>query len=68
MERVVLGHRDSGWAGFQWSGEEAEGMFEPEEAEVGAKWEGDELVTYDLTALRRNYAASDEEWLPDSDY
>ncbi len=33
----------------------------------GAQWEGDELVTYDLEALRRNYAASDEEWLPDSD-
>ena len=23
--------------------------------------------TYDLVALRRNYAASDEEWLPDFD-
>ncbi|MDP9072360.1 MAG: hypothetical protein M3N68_13965 [Actinomycetota bacterium] len=68
MECVVLGHRDDGWAGFQWSGEEPEGMFEPEEAEeAGAKWEGDELVTCDLVALRRNYAASDEEWLPDSD-
>jgi hypothetical protein len=43
-------------------------VFEPEEAEeAGAKWEGDELLTYDLAALGRNYAASDEEWLPDSD-
>ena len=38
--------------GFQWTGAEPEGLNEPYEAEgLGAVWEGDELVTYNLGHL-----------------
>ena len=52
-ERVVLGRRDdTTMVGFQWTGAEPEGLFAPYEAEsLGAVWEGDELVTYNLGHL-----------------
>lgn len=37
---------------FRWSGREPSGMFDTEVAEgLGARWEGDDLVTYDLPGL-----------------
>ncbi len=41
---------------FRWTGAEPSGMFEIEVAEMlGARWEGDELVTYDLDGLQALY-------------
>lgn len=46
---MVLGTRgDSSMVRFKWSGNEPDGLSDVEWAEeLGAKWEGDELVTYD---------------------
>jgi hypothetical protein len=52
MERVVLGRRENSLVRFRWSGDEPEALNDVELAEeMGAAWEGDELVTYDLPAL-----------------
>lgn len=67
--RVVLGRKAPGtFAGFQWTGREPEGLYEVEVAEeLGAAWEGDELVTYDLETLRYAVGRAEDGWLPDSD-
>lgn len=70
-ERVVLGRRDNvnPMVPFHWSAEAPHTLNEVEWAEeLGAKWEGDELVTYDyptLTALLEYYEKN--EYLPDND-
>jgi hypothetical protein len=66
--RTVLGWRTEGWAGFRWSGAEPPGMYEPEEAiALGARWEGDELVTYDAEDLRQAFQRLADPWVPDQD-
>ena len=48
-ERVVLARRKDSMARHEWTGAEPSGMYDLSEAEeLGARWEGDELVTYDL--------------------
>lgn len=70
-ERVVLGQRSNfnPMVPFHWSKDAPLGLNELEWAEeLGAKWEGDELVTYDyptLTALLEYYEKN--EYLPDND-
>lgn len=55
-ERVVLARKTDTIARHQWTGAEPTGMFELDEAEeLGARWEGDELVTYDLPGLSSLY-------------
>ena len=52
-QRVVLGRKENSMVGFHWTGAEPEGMYEIDVAEeLGARWEGAELVTYDIEALR----------------
>lgn len=52
MERVVLGRREDSMVRFRWSGDEPGALNDVELAEeMGATWEGDELVTYDLPGL-----------------
>ena len=69
-ERVVLARKSgSSMVGPQWTEACPEGLYKVEEAEeLGAKWEGDELVTYDLEGFRQlyDYYESDE-YLPDND-
>lgn len=67
--RVVLGRKQRGMTSFQWSGAEPEGMFEIEVAEeLGARWEGDELVTYDMPGMRELYEYhQSDEYLIDND-
>lgn len=54
---------------FHWTDEAPLGLNEVDWAEeLGAKWEGDELVTYDyptLTSLLKYYES--DEYLPDND-
>ncbi|MGH7746324.1 MAG: hypothetical protein ACREQ5_16420 [Candidatus Dormibacteria bacterium] len=52
MERVVLGRRENSMVRFRWSGAEPEHLNDVELAEeMGAIWEGEELVSYDLASL-----------------
>jgi hypothetical protein len=66
-DRVVLGRKDdSTWVGFQWTDAAPEGIAEPDEAEeLGAVWEGEELVTYELESLKSK--TLDEDYLEDVD-
>jgi hypothetical protein len=67
-ERVVLAHRTSGFVPFQWTGAEPEGLNDLDIAvALGARWEGDELVIYDLADFQHGFATFDEEYLPDND-
>ncbi|HWG72971.1 MAG TPA: hypothetical protein VG184_02835 [Acidimicrobiales bacterium] len=48
-QRVVLARRENAMVPYRWTGAEPDGLSDPEMAqELGATWEGDELVTYDL--------------------
>jgi hypothetical protein len=68
---VVLGQRDkfSTMVPFHWSEAAPLGLNDLEWAEeLGAKWEGDELVTYDypsFTNLLEYY--ENDQYLPDND-
>jgi hypothetical protein len=67
--RVVLATRDPrAMVGFQWTGREPLGLSEPGFAEaLGAVWEGDEMVTYDLAAFEHAFAHYEDEYLTDPD-
>lgn len=67
--RVVLGRRDpTTMVGFQWTGAEPEGLSEPEHAEMlGAVWEGDELVTYNLGHLLHRFGHDIDGFMEDVD-
>ncbi len=67
-ERVVLAHRTSGFVPFQWTDEAPEGLDDEDVAlDFGARWEGDELVTYDLSGLRLGVASETDDFLNDND-
>lgn len=54
--------------GFQWTGAEPEDLSDTETAvALGAVWEGDELVTYNMGHLRHNLAHNLDGFLEDSD-
>ncbi|CAN5761102.1 hypothetical protein BH20ACT23_BH20ACT23_18040 [soil metagenome] len=54
--------------GFQWSGSEPEGLYEPEQAKaLGAVWEGEELVTYDLQQLVHYFTHEPDGFMEDPD-
>ena len=67
--RVVLGRRTrDGWAGFRWTGAEPSEVYDPAQLEaLGAVWEGEELVTYDLESLRHAFEHLADGWVADSD-
>jgi len=68
-ERVVLARKDpSSMVGLQWTGAEPEGMFDTDDAVLlGAEWEGDELVCYNMDALRHAFLHAPDGYLEDSD-
>ncbi len=54
--------------GFQWTGAEPEALNDPEFAvSLGAVWEADELVTYNLDHLRHNLQHHADGYMEDSD-
>jgi hypothetical protein len=67
--RVVLVRKENSMTGYRWTGAEPDGMYEVEVAEgLGATWEGDELVTYDLEGLEGLYQYHrDGEYMIDND-
>ncbi len=68
MERVVLGRKERSMIGFRWSGNEPDDLNDPALAEeLGAMWEGDELVTYDLASLVRQMNRMGDEYMFDND-
>ena len=68
-QKVVLGRKDPfSWVGFQWTGEEPEGLNDPKQAlALGAEWEGDELVTYNKPSFDHNFSRVRDGWMEDSD-
>jgi hypothetical protein len=67
-ERIILARRASGFVPFQWTGAEPEGLDDLDTAlALGARWEGEELVTYDMAAFRHDFASYDQDYLPDND-
>jgi hypothetical protein len=68
-KRVVLGRKENSMVGFRWTGAEPDGMYEIDVAEMlGARWEGGELVTYDLEALQASYDFhQSDEYMIDND-
>jgi hypothetical protein len=53
---------------MQWTGEEPEGLVDAGLAlRVGATWEGEELVSYNLSLLRRTLEQYGNQYLEDSD-
>lgn len=69
VERIVLGRKDPRtMVGFQWTGAEPQELSDPEHAlALGAVWEGDELVTYNIKHLRHNLEHNLDGFLEDSD-
>jgi hypothetical protein len=67
--RVVLGRKDPmTMVGFQWTGEEPDGLNNIEMAlALGAVWEGDELVTNNQTEFTHNFSRLRDGWMEDSD-
>lgn len=68
-QRVVLARKKNTMARYEWTGAEPEGMYDLELAEdLGARWENDELVTYDLPGLVALYEYhKNDEYLIDND-
>lgn len=68
-QRVVLARKESSMLHYRWTGEEPEGLSGPEMAEdLGALWEGDELVTYDLEGFTQLLAyQSGDQYVIDND-
>jgi hypothetical protein len=69
-ERVVLARKaNSSMVRARWTEACPEGLYKVEDAEeLGAQWEGDELVTYDLESFRQLYQFYEKnEYLPDND-
>ena len=68
-DRVVLAKRDARtMVGFQWTGLEPVGLNETAfAAALGAVWEGDEMVTYDISAFEHAFEHYGDEFLTDPD-
>lgn len=67
-QRVVLARRVDGFVPYQWTGNEPEGLYDAEVAvALGAQWDGDELVTYELDALEAQFAHWEDDWQNDND-
>jgi hypothetical protein len=69
-ERVVLGRRgETSMVKVRWTDDAPESLNDVEEAEeLGAKWEGNELVVYDLPGFKDLFDYyENNQWLPDND-
>lgn len=70
-ERIVLGRKgDSSMTPVRWTSECPDDLNDVETAEnVGAIWEGDELVTYDMAGLKEllQYQSHEGEYTIDND-
>jgi len=69
-ERVVLGRRgETSMVKVRWTDDAPQALNDIGEAEeLGAVWEGSELVTYDLPGFAQLFEYyTNNEWLPDND-
>lgn len=68
MERVVLGRKENSMVGFRWSGDEPRDLNDVGLAEeLGAVWEGPELVTYDMDSLVWQMEHMTDDYMIDND-
>lgn len=68
-KRVVLVRKEKSMTRYRWTGAEPDGLYDVELAEdLGAKWEGDELVTYDLEGFEEAFEMQQsEDFMIDND-
>lgn len=68
-ERAVLGQREDSMIGFRWSGKEPQGLNDIGVAEeMGAVWEGDEPVHYNMGSLQRQAEIyQEDDYMQDND-
>jgi hypothetical protein len=68
-QRVVLARKENSMTKYRWTGAEPSGMYEVDLAEeLGARWEGDELVTYDVDSFHALYEYhQNDEYMIDND-
>ncbi|MGH9281871.1 MAG: hypothetical protein ACRD0S_02925 [Acidimicrobiales bacterium] len=68
MKRVVLARKENSMVGYRWTGDEPDGLNDDVLAvELGAIWEGDELVTYDMESLVWQMEHMDDDYMIDND-
>jgi len=68
MERVVLGRKEKSMIGFRWSGNEPKDLNDLDLAlEIGAVWEGDELVTHNMESLVWELEHLGDDYMIDND-
>lgn len=68
MERVVLARRENSMIGYRWTGAEPEALNDVKLAEeLGAIWEGGELVTYDMASLVWQMEHMSDDYMYDND-
>ncbi len=68
VERVVLGRREKSMLGFRWTGNEPKDLNDIELAEeLGAEWEGNELVHHNMASLVWQMDHLDDEYMIDND-
>lgn len=68
MERVVLGRKEKTMVGFRWTGNEPDDLNDVELAEeLGAVWEGGELVIYNMPSLLWGLEHLNDEYMIDND-
>ncbi|MGH9178437.1 MAG: hypothetical protein ACRD0N_07775 [Acidimicrobiales bacterium] len=67
-DRVVLARKENSMVGYRWTGDEPDGLNDDVLAvEMGAVWEGDELVTYDLESLKWQMEHMEDDYMWDND-
>lgn len=68
-DRIVLARKERSMVKYRWTGAQPPGLNDLEVAEnLGAIWEGAELVTYDLPGLTELFEYYEgNEYLPDND-
>jgi hypothetical protein len=65
---VVLGRREKSMLGFRWSGNEPKDLNDLAMAlDFGATWEGDELVTYDMSSILWQLEHMGDDYMIDND-
>ncbi len=68
MERVVLARKEKSMIGYRWTGDEPKDLNDIDLAvELGAVWEGDELVTHDMNSFVWQMEHMDDDYMIDND-
>ncbi|MEJ7765151.1 MAG: hypothetical protein WKF86_06615 [Acidimicrobiales bacterium] len=67
-ERIVLARKTGTMTGYRWTGDEPKDLNDLALAlDFGATWEGDELVTYDMSSLIWQMEHMGDDFMIDND-